>query len=79
MMHREMRAVQVSQAGGPLEVVERDIPVPGRGELRVSVEACGVCHSDSFTIEGMAPGLIYPRIQVMRLLIIDAVGPDLDG
>ena len=45
----KMRAVQVARAGGALEVVERDVPEPKRGEVRVRVEACGVCHSDSFT------------------------------
>jgi D-arabinose 1-dehydrogenase-like Zn-dependent alcohol dehydrogenase len=48
----KMRAVQVARAGGPLELVERDIPEPARDEVRVRVEACGVCHSDSFTVEG---------------------------
>jgi D-arabinose 1-dehydrogenase-like Zn-dependent alcohol dehydrogenase len=76
----KMRAVQISQAGGPLELVERDIPVPGSGEVRVRVEACGVCHSDSFTVEGLAPGLTYPRIPGHEIAgVIDAVGPGLDG
>jgi D-arabinose 1-dehydrogenase-like Zn-dependent alcohol dehydrogenase len=48
----KMRAVQVARAGGPLELIERDMPEPARGEVRVRVEACGVCHSDSFTVEG---------------------------
>lgn len=53
----KMRAVQVARAGGPLELIERDMPEPARGEVRVHVEACGVCHSDSFTVEGQWPGL----------------------
>ena len=55
----KMQALQVARAGGPLELVERDIPEPGRGEVRVRIEACGVCHSDSFTVEGQFPGLTF--------------------
>jgi D-arabinose 1-dehydrogenase-like Zn-dependent alcohol dehydrogenase len=47
----KMRAVQVARAGGRLELVERDVPEPARGEVRVRVDVCGVCHSDSFTVE----------------------------
>ena len=43
----KMRAVQVSRAGGPLEIVERDIPEPGPGFVRIKVQACGICHSDT--------------------------------
>jgi D-arabinose 1-dehydrogenase-like Zn-dependent alcohol dehydrogenase len=52
----KMRAVQVSQAKGPLEIVEREIPKPEPGWVRLKVEACGVCHSDSLTKEGAWPG-----------------------
>ena len=52
-----MRAVQVARAGGPLELIERDMPEPARGEVRVRVEACCVCHSDSSTVEEQWPGL----------------------
>ena len=52
----KMRAVQVSKAGGPFEMVERDIPAPGPGIVRVRVEACGICHSDVLTKEGLCPG-----------------------
>jgi D-arabinose 1-dehydrogenase-like Zn-dependent alcohol dehydrogenase len=55
-----MRVVQVGRAKGPLELVERDIPSPGAGEVRIRVEACGVCHSDVFTKEGLFPGIAYP-------------------
>ena len=48
----KMRAVQVTQAGGALERVEREMPEPAQGEVRIRVEACGVCHSDSLTVEG---------------------------
>jgi Alcohol dehydrogenase GroES-like domain len=56
------RAVQVARAGGSLEFLERDVPEPAHGEVRVRVEACGVCHSDSFTVEGQFPGLSFPGI-----------------
>jgi D-arabinose 1-dehydrogenase-like Zn-dependent alcohol dehydrogenase len=57
-----MKAVQVSKPGGDFELVERDIPEPARGQVRVKVEACGVCHSDVLVKEGLWPGLPYPRI-----------------
>ena len=53
----KMRAMQIPRAGGPLELVERDIPVPGPGWVLVRVQACGVCHSDAFVKEGSFPGL----------------------
>ena len=56
-----MRAVQVAKAGGPLEMVERDLPEPGRGEVRVTVQACGVCHSDMFAKEGVMPSTPWAR------------------
>jgi D-arabinose 1-dehydrogenase-like Zn-dependent alcohol dehydrogenase len=46
-----MRSVQVSKSKGPLEIVERDIPEPGAHQVRIRVQACGICHSDSFTKE----------------------------
>ena len=57
-----MKAVQVSKAGGGLELVERDIPNPGRGQVRIKVEACGICHSDVVVKEGYWPGIQYPRV-----------------
>jgi D-arabinose 1-dehydrogenase-like Zn-dependent alcohol dehydrogenase len=56
------RVMQVAGPGAKLELVEREVPTPGRGEVRVRVEACGVCHSDSLTIEGHMPGISYPRV-----------------
>jgi D-arabinose 1-dehydrogenase-like Zn-dependent alcohol dehydrogenase len=53
----KMRAVQVPRPNGPFEIVEREIPEPGVGEVRVKVQACGICHSDSFTKEGTWPGI----------------------
>jgi len=52
-----MRAVQVARAGGPLEVVERPVPEPGPGTVRIKVQACGICHSDSITKDGHFPGM----------------------
>ena len=76
----KMRAVQVARAGGPLELVERDVPEPARGEVRVRVEVCGVCHGDSFTIEGQWPNLSFPRIPGHEIAgVIDAVGAGVVG
>jgi D-arabinose 1-dehydrogenase-like Zn-dependent alcohol dehydrogenase len=70
-----MRAVQVTKAGGPLELVERPIPQPGAGSLRIKVQACGICHSDSLVKEGHMPGIAYPRVPGHEVVgVIDAVG-----
>ncbi|MCA9678434.1 MAG: alcohol dehydrogenase catalytic domain-containing protein [Kofleriaceae bacterium] len=70
-----MRAVQVSQPNGPFEVVEREIPTPGPGWVRVKVEACGVCHSDMFVRAGAFPGMTLPRIPGHEIAgTIDRVG-----
>jgi D-arabinose 1-dehydrogenase-like Zn-dependent alcohol dehydrogenase len=72
-----MRAVQVANAKGPLELVERPVPAPGRGEVRIRVQACGVCHSDSLTMEGLFPGIRYPRVPGHEVVgVVDAVGAD---
>jgi D-arabinose 1-dehydrogenase-like Zn-dependent alcohol dehydrogenase len=57
-----MRAVQVTEKGGDFELVERDVPTPGPGDVLVEVEACGVCHSDLFAKEGVFPGVSYPVV-----------------
>ena len=76
----KMRAVQVTRAGGSLELVEREVPEPAHGEVRVRVEACGVCHSDSFTVEGEWPGLSFPRIPGHEIAgVIDALGAGVVG
>jgi alcohol dehydrogenase len=76
----KMRAMVVPQAGVPLHMEERDIPEPGRHEVRIKVHACGVCHSDSLTLEGHLPGLVYPRIPGHEVIgVIDALGPDVEG
>jgi D-arabinose 1-dehydrogenase-like Zn-dependent alcohol dehydrogenase len=69
-----MRAIQVSRPKGPLELVERDIPEPAAGTVRIKVEACGVCHSDALTVEGLIP-IEYPRIPGHEVIgTIDAIG-----
>jgi D-arabinose 1-dehydrogenase-like Zn-dependent alcohol dehydrogenase len=73
-----MRAVQISKPGGNFEVVERPIPVPGRGQVRIKVEACGVCHSDVLVKEGYWPGIQYPRVPGHEVSgRIDALGADI--
>src|SRR3989475_8188549 len=72
-----MRSVQVSKANGPFEIVERDIPEPSAAQVRIKVQACGVCHSDSFTKEGLFPGIQYPRVPGHEIAgVIDKVGKD---
>jgi len=61
-MNTKMKAAQISKAGGDFELVERDIPEPGPGQVRVKVEACGICHSDALVKDGLWPGLQYPRV-----------------
>jgi D-arabinose 1-dehydrogenase-like Zn-dependent alcohol dehydrogenase len=61
-MKTKMKAAQISKAGGDFELVERGIPEPGPEQVRVKVEACGICHSDMLVKEGFWPGLQYPRV-----------------
>jgi D-arabinose 1-dehydrogenase-like Zn-dependent alcohol dehydrogenase len=76
----KMRVMQVTKAGGPLELVEREIPEPGAGQVRIKVEACGVCHSDAMTKEGIWPGIQYPRVPGHEVAgIVDAVGAGVAG
>src|SRR5690242_19176100 len=72
----KMRAVQVARPGGPLELIEREIPQPAPGWVRIKVEACGVCHSDSLVKDGGVPGIEYPRIPGHEVIgTIEATGP----
>src|ERR1700735_4114657 len=72
----KMKAVQVAKAGGPVEVVERDVPEPASGQVRIKVEACGICHSDAFVRAGAFPGMKLPRIPGHEIAgRVDAVGP----
>jgi D-arabinose 1-dehydrogenase-like Zn-dependent alcohol dehydrogenase len=74
-MPKRMRAIQVSRPKGPLEVVERDVPEPGPGTVRIKVEACGVCHSDVVVVDGLMPGIQYPRIPGHEVVgTVDALG-----
>jgi D-arabinose 1-dehydrogenase-like Zn-dependent alcohol dehydrogenase len=71
----KMRCVQVSLPKGPFEFVEREIPDPRAGTVRIKVQACGICHSDSFTKEGTFPGIQYPRVPGHEIAgVIDAIG-----
>jgi alcohol dehydrogenase len=73
----KMRAVQVPHAGGSFEIVEREIPEPGPGMVRIKVQACGVCHSDEVTKQGLFPGIQYPRVPGHEVIgLIDAIGPN---
>src|ERR1700744_3181040 len=70
-----MKVAQVSGPGGDFQVVDREIPTPGAGHVRIKVQACGVCHSDALTKEGLWPGIQYPRAPGHEVAgVIDAVG-----
>jgi D-arabinose 1-dehydrogenase-like Zn-dependent alcohol dehydrogenase len=76
----KMRVVQITQPNGPFELVEREIPEPAAGWVRVKVEACGICHSDSLTKEGAFPGIQYPRVPGHEVAgIVEAVGAGVVG
>jgi D-arabinose 1-dehydrogenase-like Zn-dependent alcohol dehydrogenase len=76
----KMIAMTVPERGGRFQKVERDLPEPGRHEVRIRVHACGVCHSDSLTVQGLMPGISYPRIPGHEVIgVIDALGPEVDG
>src|SRR5207302_963463 len=70
-----MKAAQISKPGADFELIERKIPEPGAGQVRIKVQACGVCHSDVLTKEGIWPGIQYPRVPGHEVVgIIDEVG-----
>lgn len=69
--------MQVPAAGGAFQLVQREFPDPGPGQVRIRVHACGVCHSDSLTKEGQWPGIQFPRVPGHEVSgVVDAVGPD---
>ncbi|HSA87578.1 MAG TPA: alcohol dehydrogenase [Nitrospira sp.] len=71
----QMTAVHVSSSGAPFEVVTREIPSPGANQIRIKVQACGICHSDMIVKEGFWPGLQYPRVTGHEVAgVIDEVG-----
>jgi D-arabinose 1-dehydrogenase-like Zn-dependent alcohol dehydrogenase len=79
-MSRKAKLAQLSKPGGEWQLVERDIPDPGPGQVRVKVEACGICHSDMLVKEGWWPGLQYPRVPGHEIAgRIDVVGHDVAG
>jgi alcohol dehydrogenase/propanol-preferring alcohol dehydrogenase len=74
-MNTKMKAAQISKPGGDFELVERDIPEPGAGQVRVKVDACGICHSDVLVKDGLWPGLPYPRVPGHEIAgRVDALG-----
>ena len=75
-----MKVAQISKPGGDFQIVERKIPEPGAGQVRIKVRACGVCHSDVLTKEGSLPGIQYPRVPGHEVAgIIDEVGIGVSG
>ncbi len=75
-----MKVAQISKPGGDFELVEREIPEPGGGQVRIKVQACGVCHSDVFVKEGLWPGIQYPRVPGHEVAgIIDELGAEVTG
>src|SRR5260370_270775 len=75
-----MKVAQISKPGGDFEIVERAIPNPGAGEVRIKVQACGVCHSDVFVKEGLWPGIQYPRVPGHEATgVIDEIGAGVTG
>ena len=76
-MKGKMRSIQVSKPKGPLEMVEKDIPEPGPRHVRIKVQACGVCHTDSRMKDGLFPDIQYPVVPGHEIAgVIDAVGKD---
>jgi alcohol dehydrogenase len=74
-----MRSMTVPAAGGSLQLIEQDVPAPGPGEVLLRVIACGVCHSDSITVNGLMP-ITYPRVPGHEVIgTIEALGPDVRG
>jgi D-arabinose 1-dehydrogenase-like Zn-dependent alcohol dehydrogenase len=75
-----MKVAQVPKAGGDFEIVEREIPNPDAGQVRIKVQACGICHSDVLTKEGAWPGIQYPRVPGHEVAgIIDELGAGVSG
>jgi D-arabinose 1-dehydrogenase-like Zn-dependent alcohol dehydrogenase len=70
-----MKSAQIPKPGADFQIIEREIPQPGAGQVRIKVQACGVCHSDAFTKEGQWPGIQYPRVPGHEVVgTIDEVG-----
>jgi propanol-preferring alcohol dehydrogenase len=74
-----MKAIQVGSPGGDFELIRKEIPEPAANEVRIKVEACGICHGDAMVKEGHAPGIRYPRIPGHEVVgIVDRPGADVD-
>lgn len=72
-----MKVAQVPKAGADFQIVEREIPIPSAGQVRIKVQACGVCHSDVLTKDGLLPGIQYPRVPGHEVVgVIDELGTD---
>jgi D-arabinose 1-dehydrogenase-like Zn-dependent alcohol dehydrogenase len=79
-MPKSMRVAQISRPNGPFELVDRPIPDPNPGEVRIKVQACGICHSDSLVKEGLWPGLEYPRVPGHEVVgQVDAIGAGVEA
>src|SRR6202049_4129572 len=75
-----MKVAQIPKAGADFQIVEREIPMPGVGQVRIKVQACGICHSDALTKEGHWPGINYPRIPGHEIAgVIDVLGSGVAG
>lgn len=75
-----IRAAQVTEPGGPFTIVDRELPEPERGHVRITVEACGVCHSDSVFVNGAVPNVTFPLVTGHEIAgRIDAVGDGVEG
>src|ERR1700733_2585197 len=76
----KMTVMVVPEPGASLREEQRDLPEPGRHEVRIRIQACGVCHSDTVTVQGLLPTIVYPRVPGHEVIgEIDAIGPDVDG
>ncbi len=70
-----MKVAQVSKPGADFEIVEREVPKPDAGQVRIKIQACGICHSDALTKDGLWPGIQYPRVPGHEVAgIIDQLG-----
>ncbi len=77
---KKMRVAQVPAPKQPFQIVERPVPEPGPGDVRVKVEACGICHSDMYTVDGLFPGIEYPRAPGHEVAgVVDALGAGTAG
>ncbi len=70
-----MKVAQVPKPGAEFQIVDREMPEPGPGHVRIKVKACGICHSDALTKDGSWPGIQYPRVPGHEVAgVIDKLG-----